>query len=176
MRSLMSSIDLRRAGSFTVLVVFALHLVSCASSKVTCSKAHCPTGCCDKQTGDCKEPSNTTCGTAGAKCVDCTAKAFVCETSTGKCWDGECGGCPEGQTCNVLTKVCEGPPPSCAVCDQGCCTLDDTCSVLQTDDACGMDGGDCNNCTTLGLKCNRTTGQCETDPWKVQGRARRRRR
>ncbi len=93
----------------------------------------------------------------------------------------ECGGCLDGddacQTGDTLAAcggdgevcdVCEGEetctdgaclaPAACAVTCDGCCT-GEVCTEVQTDDACGIDGGQCVDCDTG--TCNDTDGVCE---------------
>lgn len=93
----------------------------------------------------------------------------------------ECGGCVDGddacQTGDTLAAcggdgevcdVCEGEetctdgaclaPEACAVTCDGCCT-GEVCTAVQTDDACGVDGGQCVDCGTG--TCDDGDGVCE---------------
>jgi hypothetical protein len=50
---------------------------ACAGKPAPCSPASCPTGCCDSS-GVCQAPGNSTCGTGGGACSDCTLKGESC--------------------------------------------------------------------------------------------------
>jgi hypothetical protein len=107
-----------------------------------CDGTSCPNGCCTSPTGTCvpyAAQGSATCGTAGARCRDCT---------------------PTGEACNGSGLcVCDGT--SCA---SGCCsgqTGTDVPCLPSLDAQCGLGGQTCRNCTTTGERC--TAGLCLCD-------------
>lgn len=85
------------------------------------------------------------CGSPG-NCVDCMANS-----NGNACVAGACGcmaprDCPVGQACSPSTHTCS---PSCGgglTCNGGCCD-GNTCQDGSADDACGIGGGSCTDCT-----------------------------
>jgi hypothetical protein len=97
-------------------------------------------GCCDAA-GTCHSGDDVTaCGLGGVICIDCGAIGFGC-----------------------VGGACEGPPPVCgpATC-AGCCDGRGLCRFGTESDACGAGGGECADCSALGLGC--AGGACEGPP------------
>ena len=86
-----------------------------------CSPATCPTGCCDGD-GQCQASSNSTCGTAGGSCIQCSASQ--------SCASGACV-----EKCDTTT------------CPSGCCDATGTCQSGTTNASCGTNGAQCGACT-----------------------------
>ncbi len=86
-------------------------------------------------------------------------------------WGEECdpgvygrGGCPRGEVCNQRCR-CEPsdePPPSCdyETCRRGCCTEYDVCRSGTANDACGIGGNSCADCSADGGLCDPRTRAC----------------
>ncbi|MGH7280471.1 MAG: hypothetical protein ACRELY_03025 [Polyangiaceae bacterium] len=105
----------------------------------TCYSNSC-SGCCT-DTGECHTGTDQTiCGNGGNSCTDCTATGGSCDPS-----DAGSGG------------SCVANPPTCnsVSCSDGCCVGPDTCvhGVDETDNACGLNGVQCENCGGEGKIC-----------------------
>lgn len=104
----------------------------------TCATCVLPGGACVAST------SARACGGSGLECVDCVAdgRANQC-TVDGACSCGTRGTpCGLGERCEGNTCVCD--PDTCA----GCCQ-DNVCRNGDTLTACGTQGANCTDCTTL---------------------------
>ncbi|MBN2497638.1 MAG: hypothetical protein JXR96_23800 [Deltaproteobacteria bacterium] len=127
-----------------------------------CDATTCPEGCC--RDDRCVEQSDTSCGTAGAPCVDCSADPQADACAQGACVCAAAGErCEEGEICSA--SGCQGCQPDCAgkcdgaddgcrgVCPQndcaGCCDGDRSCAGLAEQHAalCGAGGEDCADCS-----------------------------
>jgi hypothetical protein len=98
-----------------------------------CGAANCPNGCCAG--GECQNTEmDTQCGQGGRACSDCTVSGFVCTS-------GVCA--PEGGI----------PDPDCEFDCDGCCDANNFCFTGAANNACGIFGGTCNDCTTTGATC-----------------------
>jgi hypothetical protein len=111
----------------------------CGPPPPLCDPMNCPTGCCSGNvcavgTGD------NACGVKGGLCQDCQAFGEVCSN----------GGCVP-------------PPPKCnaQTCPSGCCA-GDVCAVGSQDNACGVGGAACTDCTAQNATC--TGGKCVPNP------------
>ncbi|CAN5352290.1 hypothetical protein BH09MYX1_BH09MYX1_10400 [soil metagenome] len=102
---------------------------ACDGPPPTCNAQTCPSGCC--QGNNCIPSSNTTCGTAGKLCQNCTL-------TNGTCSSGTC----------VVTPTCT--PQNCA---SGCCQAG-TCFAGFTNNRCGSSGNNCTDCTQQASVCN----------------------
>ncbi|MEO8876634.1 MAG: hypothetical protein ABI461_13670 [Polyangiaceae bacterium] len=103
----------------------------------TCDPSTC-SGCCTAS-GECHVGTDQrTCGNFGDLCEDCTASA-------GSCVSGDAG----------IGGSCVPTPPTCtpATCAGGCCVGPDTCVMPDSDTACGIGGGQCENCKGEGKVC-----------------------
>jgi hypothetical protein len=103
-----------------------------------CGPANCM-GCCTA--GDvCVSGTGTnTCGMNGARCTDCGSSGFACDNG-----------------------ICQGSAPACAASCAGCCDALGRCRLGSELDACGVGGGACSVCSTMGLAC--TGGKCAGGP------------
>jgi hypothetical protein len=110
----------------------------------TCHKGVCCTGCIDS--GTCYVNNASHCGTPGGSCTTCPAATAVCKTAT--CTNGVCGigNVTDGKTCDT-TGACRS-----GVCCLGCWS-GSACRSGAEDAYCGMNGGLCSNCATLGKTC-----------------------
>jgi len=90
----------------------------------------CPAGCCDAG-GVCHAPADTTCGTLGQSCSDCTTLGRVCAPQ---------GYCYAGVSCGS---------GNCA----GCCTATGQCLGGADSAACGQFGSLCDNCSDKAESC-----------------------
>ncbi len=144
-----------------------------------CNASTCAAGCC--QGTDCVTPAtDTSCGKAGAACVDCTATGTQCSGGTcvakaectfeGGCGDntkycdvGKCVACPTGRyNCDNKGQCeCEGG------CDGTACQGTTSCDYYDQH-VCGGDTSkwcwqnECKSCSTGFFNCNMTKG-CECD-------------
>lgn len=156
----------------TVIGFIIAVVPSCSGTK--CAASNCA-GCCDAK-GQCvKSPSNsnnTTCGTQGNACADCTklATPTTCNTSTFTCGSGSgggtggsggsCDGCklPSSGNCVSLANTsvvnCGIAGATCAACNSGQQCVNGAC---QTPDAGTPVGGVGDKCTS-DSQCNRVPG------------------
>ncbi len=97
----------------------------------TCGPTTCPNGCCDAS-GVCRDGrSDARCGAGGAACTSCEATGQACSPQ---------GFCYQGAHCG---------PDNCA----GCCTANGVCRPGAGNQACGLYGALCENCTSTGATC-----------------------
>lgn len=157
---------------------------ACDATRRTCAPvAACgPENCAGCCIGDvCVNPGNgdTSCGTMGQACANCTGKGQVCRSGScvnscsaatcpnGCCQNGVCvaGGQDSacgtgGVTCTDCTndgrfcgaaKVCRQPcgPANCAGCCQG-----NVCNAGFVNARCGSGGAACSDCAALGQSCD----------------------
>ena len=117
---------------------------ACVNEQPTCDVTSCPSGCCilfDGQLACVSGVSSLACGTAGAKCVDCTQTGQECDVNAKDCVAAPCG------------------PNNC----KGCCS-GTTCINTESDSQCGTGGLVCTDCTAQNLFCDGATGQCAGVP------------
>jgi hypothetical protein len=147
-----------RALALGAMIGFVVAIApSCSPAK--CSPQNCADGCCDTVKGTCvKAPSNTnntSCGSAGNACIDCSASATMCNGATGTCavstGTGTGGGAGGGT----------GTGGGQAACD-GCRLPSGTCVPAQTvnEQNCGTGGAICQGCMGTDT-CNKTSGTCQ---------------
>lgn len=125
-----------------------------------CGPSNCA-GCCDTS-GACVPVSasgnDTTCGSLGNACADCTATGgtcnrnlFTCEGSTGGGGGSTGGGSGGGGGTSCNQSNCAG-----------CCTTAGVCMSGTASSACGMGGATCAACSTSqtcnGVTCVSNTG------------------
>ncbi|MSP59006.1 MAG: hypothetical protein EXR72_01475 [Myxococcales bacterium] len=155
------------------------------SATPTCTAGVCTSACGDLGHGTCGGgnccsagkcvggKANSTCGYTNT-CADCTSAStgHVCITTGMKsvCGCSAAADCSKaalnmaGQTCDTAAKTCTD---SCGYmgatgCNGGCC-LGGTCRPGNQNNACGVAGGQCNNCGTAcnpGPACNAANGSC----------------
>lgn len=132
---------------------FAIAVVpSCGTAK--CSAANCK-GCCgsdNKCQGSPNNTNNTTCGTSGGSCIDCTKTNQVCNATTFQCADGTGAG---GGTGGGTGGGGGGGGTTCS----GCTLPSGLCLTMPTTTNCGTGGAACAPCAT-GQLCN--AGVCGT--------------
>jgi len=106
----------------------------------SCSPASCGSGCC--QGNQCL-PGNTNvaCGTGGNGCADCTTL---------------------GKSCDVASRLCAGPPPSCGPGSCSGCCKNNQCLSGSGDAACGLGGVPCVDCAAVSKTCDAASGSCKT--------------
>lgn len=142
-----------RALALGAMVGFVVAIAP-ACSPPKCGPSNCD-GCCDASGTCVKKPDNglnTTCGSAGNACTDCSASGSTCNTTTNTCGNtgggtggGSGGGTGGGNTCagcRLNTGTCV-PPSS------------------QSPNNCGVNGDRCQACAA-GQTC--TNGTCMTPP------------
>lgn len=120
------------------------NLKACIKKTPTCDVTSCPNGCCGTFMGvdTCfSGVSSLACGTGGQKCADCTSTNETCDGTTHKCVAQACG----PQNCN------------------GCC-LGNVCQQGLQDNACGLGGFQCQNCSGMNQFCDQ--GKCSNVPPK----------
>jgi hypothetical protein len=100
----------------------------------TCNATSCASGCC--QNGLCNPgTADAQCGNGGATCADCAAQGHAC-----------------------LTKACSQQAPcSPQSCPGGCCQ-NGTCQLGLSDQACGVGGVACVDCSAQSQAC--VNGHC----------------
>jgi hypothetical protein len=117
-----------------------------------CDPQSCPSGCC---AGDvCLAPAKTTCGQAGAACVDCSAepRADACSTELGCICTAIGALCPTGQYCVATGCVATCAPGCVGKCGgpDGCGGVcPDTCAAPRTCGGAGI-ANVCGSPTTMG--------------------------
>lgn len=143
-----------RALTFGALIGFVVAFApSCSPPK--CGPATCG-GCCDAKGACVKDPNNklnTTCGSVGNACVDCSASSAICNTTTLTCGTGTGaggGGGGGGATGGGGGTMCDG----CTLPMTGTCIALSRTSVIN----CGRDNARCVACAS-GELC--TNGVCE---------------
>jgi hypothetical protein len=117
----------------------------CETPLKNCNPQTCPTGCCQPGGGAflcISGRDSAACGTGGEACEDCLTRGQVCDPSQQACVTPQCG------------------PGNCT----GCC-LGNTCVPGNSEFACGVGGGQCNNC---GLNALCTGGVCQTSTCNPQ--------
>jgi len=133
---------------------------TCVNGSCQCTAQSCATGCCATSTGPCVANSDTTCGTAGGACNDCTrnlpTNAFAAACVNGACKITKCD----------IYMVYTAPPHGCgatgtayyADCDglysTGCE------AVAQTNQSCGGCNFQCD--ADAGLSCTNLTSFTRT--------------
>lgn len=122
-----------------------------------CDATSCPNGCCSG--GVCLPSTLSTCGRAGAACVDCSLRGNTC-SAAGVC---TCSGnpmCAAGQRCSSTAGgscVCDAAS-GCA----GCCA-GDTCTASSYPASCGANGANCASCSpTRADRCLNGSCSCGT--------------
>lgn len=149
-----------RALTLGALVGFVVAFApSCSPPK--CGPQNCD-GCCDSVKNTCvKKPNNnnnTTCGSAGNACLDCTA-------TTGTCNMGQCSGTGAGGGGGGTTGGGGGTTGGGGGGCDGCRLPNGSCVPSQTSSSntsnCGIGGVTCQTCAT-GELCN--TGVCGMPP------------
>lgn len=131
-------------------MIIALAVSSCSQTPSVCGPSNCD-GCCTS-TGACAPPTlnaaDSTCGTNGSACVNCTLTGGTCSTSF---------------TCVVPDAGTSACNPS--TCPNGCCSSDGQChpaaSTAQSEAVCGNLGASCLACTP-GFTCK--GGVCTAPP------------
>jgi len=136
------SVAMRRIRSCCLASVFAVTISACGGGHAApgCDAASCPTGCCS---GDiCLDSMDTTCGSGGGQCVDCTAGTLTDACSQGSCVCQAAGGsCQPGQTCT--SSGCIGCIPDCAGKQCGPDGCGNTCGVCTYPWSCDESAGIC---------------------------------
>jgi hypothetical protein len=150
---------------FGFVVAFA---PSCGGSS-KCGPNNC-NGCCDTATGKCvAKPDNalnTTCGSAGNSCANCSTTNQVCNAATNTCGNvgggGGAGGGAGGGTGGGSGGGGGGGGSSCTGCLLPGCTptaTNNCCAPGTTTNNCGSGGTACMTCPT-GQLC--TNQMCQT--------------
>lgn len=127
-----------------------------------CSAANCD-GCCKGTTCVAKpnNSNNTTCGTSGNMCTDCSASGTACDSTTFTCGTGGTGGGAGGGTAG-------GTAGGGVTCD-GCRLANGTCqprgTTRQNNNICGANGETCKACAAPTPACD--NGSCIAPPKKV---------
>ncbi len=116
----------------------------CAPVPPPCSFQTCPNGCCDAN-GFC-EPGQSTpaCGDFGQTCQNCALFGEACS----------------GQSCNFFIDASTCGPTTCP---GGCCDSSGVCQSGSQNNACGIGGNACTNCTQLAEVCDASQA-CEVPP------------
>lgn len=131
-----------RALALGAAIGFLAAVVPSCGKAGNCGPSNC-SGCCDS-TGTCVKPTgngnNTTCGTSGNTCVDCTKSSMVCNSSF-KCASGGAGGGSGGAGGSGGSGACNATN-----CANGCCS--GTLCIPA-----GSTGQNANNCGTGGATC-----------------------
>ena len=144
-----------------------------------CNAVSCATGCCDSSHG-CHATGDSTCGTGGGSCSDCTTNGQECVGGSCQCDAHSCpnGCCPTGggacqtngvSTCGVNGATCRtcttgqacslGGSCICAPGCAGCCAggANGACVGGTENPTCGVNGQTCANCTLgQGQECAET--------------------
>jgi hypothetical protein len=120
----------------------------CANGACICTAQGCPNGCCSNGPGNpgtCQPNSDRTCGRNGVLCVDCPA-GTACDPGN---FDGVC-------VCNAQS------------CPNGCCATDTgPCLPGNTNQNCGANGGQCDNCASILNICVNRTCVCTAQTCSV---------
>ncbi len=112
---------------------------SCEPNPPTCTASSCMGGCCVGPDTCVMPDGDTSCGTGGEQCENCTGEGKVCVA----------------HVCTVIPCA-----TSCAT-TNGCCSPDGVCHAGFLNNACGDDGDACVDCTTTSETCDITTRTCD---------------
>lgn len=111
----------------------------CVTTPPTCTATSCAGGCCVGPDTCVMPDGDTSCGTGGEQCENCTGEGKTCQNHV-------CATIPCAQTCAT---------------SNGCCASDGTCHGGFLSTACGEDGNACVDCTASSETCDITSRTCD---------------